>query len=850
MKLQGLSVVCVLIVLPLILVLTYYIQLQVDTITLQNAYDSKLLDSTYDAMSAFEINTANEDLSTVSDSLRTIIEASSNVFFSTLATNMGMSNASKSYLEPYIPSLLYTLYDGYYINAPTQVPTVLTDTDGNAVSVGDIGVSYNKTSNSYSYRIIHYSPENQENCSECIQTGVNAKGHPTFTAAAGHTLYDYEHPNTQDTSYYMTEDEIEELAASGKDQYGQILYLKKGETDEYTTNLEEAEFKTKNVLKTYMPYSAKYQKTVGNTTYDFSVVYTLDNYVTIEGSILKDDKDYDYITKSGYLLPKLSSEATVSCVDVEPAILLQYNQNDAQRYIEDGYEVKVKIGDIEIVSNSGRRKEDLEREVVVRETRINNAYNIYRKFDDSNADSVNNANNFLNGTAYTYTAGDIPGKLAETVAIATKELNDFQYELDKMSANVYYTKGAIFSNWVYTELKYIQEKDLVEISGTEYKAIKGKEEVIHDFSTSIEPVFDIVGSTSEGIVEISKDSTYYTHKLNVIRNSIQYNLNNAMSTYNSISSSTDLYAMPVLANEEWERILTHPSIVSFMQGYSCGLKKYNNYMIVSSVNNELAIVSDNVYFSEITQFSDEQSEYHRVDCPRLYTIDEASTRNEYMSFSSKDVKYDKIEDRSSDNVVKYDHRNLACYECINDGNYIPLPVFNEAHADYAKYSNLRKAYYIGLGKCRNNLYKMNAFENSQGYQVIYDKNLDEPTRSINIDTRYSVDKIKALEIVFGPLKTRDPDETVLNYMIELDGTGTSISLGDDIHSIASNVTTFNTIYVEVKPDLPASFGTVNIDKLNYVNQAVNSTIYDPNDASAGPREAFRNAIIHIRAIYK
>ena len=165
MKLQGLSVVCVLIVLPLILVLTYYIQLQVDTITLQNAYDSKLLDSTYDAMSAFEINTANEDLSTVSDSLRTIIEASSNVFFSTLATNMGMSNASKSYLEPYIPSLLYTLYDGYYINAPTQVPTVLTDTDGNAVSVGDIGVSYKKTSNSYSYRIIHYSPENQKNCS-------------------------------------------------------------------------------------------------------------------------------------------------------------------------------------------------------------------------------------------------------------------------------------------------------------------------------------------------------------------------------------------------------------------------------------------------------------------------------------------------------------------------------------------------------------------------------------------------------------------------------------------------------------------------------------------------------------
>lgn len=140
MKLQGFSIMFALIAIPLILVLTYYIQLQVNTITLQNEYDSKLLDATYDAMSSFEINTANEDLSTVSDSLRTIIEASNNVFFNTLATNLGLSNASKSYVEPYIPAVLYTLYDGYYISAPTYVPTVLTDEKGNALVVGDAGV--------------------------------------------------------------------------------------------------------------------------------------------------------------------------------------------------------------------------------------------------------------------------------------------------------------------------------------------------------------------------------------------------------------------------------------------------------------------------------------------------------------------------------------------------------------------------------------------------------------------------------------------------------------------------------------------------------------------------------------
>ena len=126
MKLQSFGIIFALVALPLILVLTYYIQLQVDSIEIQSQYDTQLLDSTYDAMSSFEINTANEDLSSVSDSLRTIIEASANVFMNTLATNFGMSNASKSYVEQNIPALLYTLYDGYYIYAPTKVPTVLT----------------------------------------------------------------------------------------------------------------------------------------------------------------------------------------------------------------------------------------------------------------------------------------------------------------------------------------------------------------------------------------------------------------------------------------------------------------------------------------------------------------------------------------------------------------------------------------------------------------------------------------------------------------------------------------------------------------------------------------------------
>ena len=54
MKLQSFGIIFALVALPLILVLTYYIQLQVDSIEIQSQYDTQLLDSTYDAMSSFE----------------------------------------------------------------------------------------------------------------------------------------------------------------------------------------------------------------------------------------------------------------------------------------------------------------------------------------------------------------------------------------------------------------------------------------------------------------------------------------------------------------------------------------------------------------------------------------------------------------------------------------------------------------------------------------------------------------------------------------------------------------------------------------------------------------------------
>lgn len=119
MKLQNLLIIFIIIALPVIIILSVYVQFQIDTAMLKASYDSILLGTTYDTMLAFQLNSTNNRYSTVSDSLIRDIEASINVFSTSLATSFGVSGYSKSNMMTNVPALLFTLYDGYYIYTPT-----------------------------------------------------------------------------------------------------------------------------------------------------------------------------------------------------------------------------------------------------------------------------------------------------------------------------------------------------------------------------------------------------------------------------------------------------------------------------------------------------------------------------------------------------------------------------------------------------------------------------------------------------------------------------------------------------------------------------------------------------------
>ena len=66
-------------------------------------------------MKAFELNTSNNNYSTINNSKIRDIEASISTFYKSLATNFRTSGFAEDDLKEYTPAILFTLYDGYYI---------------------------------------------------------------------------------------------------------------------------------------------------------------------------------------------------------------------------------------------------------------------------------------------------------------------------------------------------------------------------------------------------------------------------------------------------------------------------------------------------------------------------------------------------------------------------------------------------------------------------------------------------------------------------------------------------------------------------------------------------------------
>lgn len=109
------------------LVLTIYNQSQINNLNLQLMYNTYLSDATHNGVKAFELNTVNNSFSELADSLKRDVEAAINVFLNSMASSLGTSGATAEAVSEYVPAVLFTLYDGYYIYAPAYSEKLVTE---------------------------------------------------------------------------------------------------------------------------------------------------------------------------------------------------------------------------------------------------------------------------------------------------------------------------------------------------------------------------------------------------------------------------------------------------------------------------------------------------------------------------------------------------------------------------------------------------------------------------------------------------------------------------------------------------------------------------------------------------
>lgn len=790
MNLQGVTVIFVIIFLPIILVSSFYIQQEVDTITTQTSYDTKLIDATTDAVSAFEINTANEDLSAISDSLRSIIEASNNVFITTLATNLGMSGASQNKILPYIPAIVYTLYDGFYIYAPVQSPKVVVDTEGVYVRVGDPGVELD----------------------------------------SGHQ-YKY-YPNSNETMDFSDS----RLATKNffPEDFGKILYCSTANIDtmtayeiECTTDPDSAYFTTSYILKSFIPYSMQYKS---DGEYDVTINYTLENYISVSGTIKKAGKDI-YYTKSGYL--------------INPDYITKITLGD---YVKDSTKDDF-VGSKDIIlggyTESTVALDDVDK-------LVDNCFN---------TDTFVSVE-FNNGVIIDATTNSN----ITTTSTGTK-IND------SVSAIKYYIKAYIFSCWVRDNLGDINESDIPKTSKelqADFNVKQNGFSLDDDLKLFYSYGDSAIFKTNDSWNINDTDSNFIEHKRKVIKNAIQYNLNLAMAVYNA-GQGDEYYQMPILSDVEWDKLMSNISVLAFMQGFPCGLKTYNNYALVTSTNNEFMTNVDDIYYipiagnsggvltSETGEADSVLDTCHKIDCVNnawiertINTITYSGTKAYFQSFPSKDVKYDKVYDYTTNQYV-FDHVAKNCYYCIVNSNYGTLlkDAMNELESSGEIESNknnvntllsgkgidskvfiqeLVKAQYIAIGKIRNNTYKSVAYETNYGIRT------EEPNKRIDIETEFldNEDTSNRRKLVCGIEKCIDPFE--LNNCKE-------IAVTININGLKN----YNPIYMYLgneKVVITASgettvyFKTPNAWKENKVRITPSDTRINPFDFSVNEGELF------------
>lgn len=445
MKLQYLAVIFLIIILPIILVLSQYVDYHIDAINLRHTYNTKLLNATYDAIKSYQLNTVNNAISDIPASKINELEAAVNTFFNSISTNYGYEGYNAKDMKDFIPAVVFTLYDGYYI----------------------------------------YSPFNN------VLTGVDTG--------------DASNPNV-DPSYTQS-----------YNQDGKLLYG----------------------IKPYVYYSCRYKGISNSKDFDVIITYTLDNFITVQGTI-----GGNYENRSGYLIDGI--EKNGSKYIYEGIAFSENTTEELQEYLGDNLYSYVKINGTKYYLENGSNK--------------NNGTVFYINHSGEKAIQ---ASSKLNNNIY-----------KEYYNKITKNNSAYQY----------YKDAYIFTDWVRSNLGELNTSNAVGVDTNEFNSavIFGEEKEENKTGTG------------NGYIQ-EYDSIFNMHRSEIIRYTVTKNLSSAIAGYKSNLNPTEEFIMPKISDTDWNLIENNVSIITFLQGFKIGGRSYNKYCVVANNLNKEYIDENDIY---------------------------------------------------------------------------------------------------------------------------------------------------------------------------------------------------------------------------------------------------------------
>ena len=491
MKIQHLAIIFLLIILPIDIVLGLYLDAQINTLKNQSLYDSRLVGCVYDALEVYQSNSIVDTESDIVTAKMDNIEASASTFLTSLQTAFGYSGYKASVMQEYVPAVVYTMYDGYYI--------------------------YSKFNNTLS-----------------------------------------------ETTVY------------------------KDSTYNNGTTIEG--------LKSYVFYSCRYKRAKGGKNEDFVITYTLDNYITIQGTI----QDC-YVNESGYLIDGIVKNGDTYTYDG-----IEFKSDDysnMKEYVGTKEYPYAKINGIKYYYDDNGTSNDDDDKIfhIINGTRVN--YPPYSSETNSEFSKYKEAIN-NNKSAYLY--------YKEAYEFTKKVRDNFKREEEN--------KKDIYGNDLLDEEGNIlkEEKfkglgldDLTSEYATYLNAETGEYETSGYFGN-----YEIFKQEGGKFIQDS-DSDFNQHRAAVIRYTVETNLKAAIAGFSGISSQDIEFAMPKISEENWDIIENNVCVIGFLQGLDIGTKKYNGYAVCANTTTNEYVDSNAIY---IVTKSD-GGVYHRANSTDLYSSD-------------------------------------------------------------------------------------------------------------------------------------------------------------------------------------------------------------------------------------